>query len=63
MCRTRLNETLWRKLPTLWIIPDPMWRRIQPVLPDEKAPGTPGRSCVPFRDVLNGILFVLRTGI
>lgn len=50
------------QLPTLWTIPDPLWKRIKTVLPREKPPGTPGRPPVPFRLVLNGILYVLRTG-
>lgn len=62
MCRNQLYKTLWRKLPTLWKVPDPMWQRIKQVLPKEKPPGTPGRPCLPFRRVLDGILFVLRTG-
>src|SRR4051794_30357803 len=31
-------------------------------LPAQKEPGTPGRPLVPFRKVIDGILFVLRTG-
>lgn len=50
------------QLGTLWEIPDAMWERIEPLLPEEKVPGTPGRPPVPFRTVLNGILHVLRTG-
>ena len=40
-----------------------MWKEIRLILPPEKKPGTPGRPPVPFRTVLDGILFVLRTGI
>ena len=50
------------RLPTLWRVPDDLWARIQPLLPPEKVPGTPGRPAVPFRKVLDGILYVLRTG-
>jgi transposase len=39
-----------------------MWQKIRPLLGVEKEPGTPGRRPVPFRKVINGILFVLRTG-
>jgi transposase len=48
--------------PTIWHLPDDLWREIEPLLPPEKPPGTPGRPVVPFRQVLDGILFVLRTG-
>jgi len=51
-----------KRLATLWRIPDELWATIQPLLPPEKAPGTPGRPSVPFRKVLDGILYVLRTG-
>ena len=48
--------------PTIWRIPDELWEEGRPVLPPEKAPGSPGRPAVPFRRVLDGILYVLRTG-
>jgi transposase len=48
--------------PTIWRIPDDLWAELQPLLPREKAPGTPGRPAVPYRTVLDGILYVLRTG-
>jgi transposase len=48
--------------PAIWRIPDALWAEIQPLLPPEKARGTPGRPVVPFRTVLDGILHVLRTG-
>lgn len=48
--------------PTIWRLPDDLWTEIQPLLPAEKAPGTPGRPVVPLRQVLDGILHVLRTG-
>ncbi len=63
MCQREYQRELERaQLPTIWTIPDQMWRRIRPLLPPEKEPGTPGRPSVPFRKVINGILFVLRTG-
>lgn len=51
-----------KQLPTIWEVPDAMWERIEPLLPAEKPAGTPGRPVVPFRKVLNGVLYVLRTG-
>lgn len=47
---------------TLWTIPDPLWSMIVRILPSEKASGTPGRPALPHRQVVNGILYVLRTG-
>lgn len=49
-------------LPTITEIPDDLWQKIQPLLPERKMAGAPGRPAVPFRQVLNGILYVLRTG-
>lgn len=63
MCRNLFQQEVQRRqLPTLWEVPDPIWLCIQPLLPAEKAPQTNGRPTIPFRTVLNGILYVLRTG-
>lgn len=43
-------------------IPDDLWKLIEPILPPDKPLGSNGRPRVPNRTVLNGILFVLRTG-
>jgi len=51
-----------RRPRTIWRIPDDLWSQIQPLLPPEKPPGTNGRPVVPFRQVMDGILYVLRTG-
>ncbi len=48
--------------PTVWRIPDDLWAEVHPLLPPEKPAGTRGRPVVPFRRVLDGILYVLRTG-
>ena len=50
------------RLRTIWRIPDELWAELQLLLPPEKPPGTPGRPVVPFRQVLDGVLYVLRTG-
>ena len=47
---------------TLWEVPDGLWEQIERVLPREKRKGSPGRPALPNRQVLNGILFVLRSG-
>ena len=48
--------------PTIWRMPDELWAACRALLPAEKPLGTPGRPVVPFRQVLDGILHVLRTG-
>lgn len=49
-------------LPTITEIPDDLWQKIQPLLPEQKPSGSPGRPAIPFRRVLDGIFYVLRTG-
>lgn len=46
-------------------IDDEMWTLIEPLLPPPKPKREehPGRPRVPYRAALNGILFVLKTGI
>ena len=51
-----------KKLGTIRRIPDDLWKEIQPLLPPEKPSETVGRPQVPFRKVLDGILYALRTG-
>lgn len=47
---------------TLWTIPDDLWCKFAAILPPDKPQGLPGRPALPNRQVLNGILHVLRTG-
>jgi transposase len=49
-------------LPTIKRIPDEIWDEIRMILPPEKPINTIGRPAVSFRNVLEGILYVLRTG-
>ena len=49
-------------LPTVKRIPDEIWDEIRMILPHEKPDNTIGRPAVSFRKVLDGILYVLRTG-
>ncbi len=49
-------------LPTVKRIPDELWDEIRLILPPEKPTNTIGRPAVSFRKVLDGILYVLRTG-
>lgn len=45
-----------------WIVSDGLWERIEPLLPVRPASKT-GPKPLPYRPVLQGILFVLYTGI
>jgi len=63
MCQQQYNQKLEEKqLPTIWEVPDEMWKQIRKLPLGEKKPGSPGRPAIPCRVVLNGILYVLRTG-
>jgi transposase len=47
-----------------WIVSDELWQRIEPLLPKvERRFRFPGRKRLPDREALQGILFVLHTGI
>jgi hypothetical protein len=46
--------------PTIRHIPDNLWNEVKNILPAEKPIETIGRPIVPFRKVLDGILYVLR---
>jgi len=48
--------------PTILKIPDKLWDEIKSIFPKEKPLKTVGRPIVKYRKVLDGILYVLRTG-
>jgi putative transposase len=43
-------------------LPDNLWNEVKNILPAEKPVETIGRPVVPFRKVLDGVLYMLRTG-
>src|SRR6516164_9389359 len=72
------GPVLWRRMPSAsvvklggvpmavapWIVSDELWERIEPLLPKvERRFRYPGRKRLPDRQALQGILFVLHTGI
>ena len=47
-----------------WVVSDALWERVEPLLPKvERRFRYPGRRRLPDRQALQGILFVLHTGI
>ncbi len=50
------------KHPTILKIPDELWDEIKSILPKENPLKTVGRPIVRSRKVIDGILYVLRTG-
>lgn len=51
-----------KKSAPLWRVPDELWDRIEPLLPKYRASKQGGRPRADQRQVLDGILYVLRTG-
>ena len=51
-----------RGVSKAWRIPDELWDRVEPLLPRVRRYRKGGRPVVPFRQVMDGIFYVLRTG-
>ena len=45
------------------LVPDDLWTRIEPLLPEEPPKPTGGRPRIPDRACLTGIIFVLKSNI
>ena len=56
------NNKTKRYVRTITLIPNDLWNEIKNILPNEKPENTIGRPIIPFRKVLDDIIFVLRTG-
>lgn len=59
----RTKRVVVLPLPTIWEIPDELWERVLPILckfwPRKKT----GRPVARWRNALNGIIFILRSGL
>src|SRR5438128_1852703 len=51
-----------KPMPTIWRIPDELWFIVRTVLPAEELRRSRGRPWIESRRVLDGVLYVLRTG-
>jgi len=51
-----------KHLPKIRHIPGDLWNEVKNILPAEKQIETIGRPIVPFRKVLDGVLYVLGIG-
>ena len=56
-----LNRQKSKNVTTITKISDELWNMICNLLPDEKPNNTIGRPAVPFRKIMNGIPYILRT--
>ena len=57
-----INRQKSKNVSTITTISDELWGKISDIFPKEKPRYTVGRPIIPSRKVLNGILYVLRTG-
>src|SRR5258706_15621561 len=51
-----------RRRATIWRIPEELWVLVKAVLPAQEFLPSGGRPWIPPRQVLDGVLYVLRTG-
>lgn len=51
-----------KSLPTVWRVPDELWKRIAPVLDERDPPKPTGRPRIDAREALDAILFRMRSG-
>src|SRR5215210_5198438 len=51
-----------KPLPTIWRVPDEMWKLIEPILLEYDPPAKTGRKRISQRAALNALIFRLRSG-
>jgi transposase len=51
-----------KQIAEAWRIPDELWQEIEPLLPKRRRRRKGGRPPLPYRQVADGIFYVLRTG-
>ena len=56
------NHNKDKNKPTITKISDKLWDRLSALLPKEKPNNTIGRPAIPFRKIMDDIVYVLRTG-
>ena len=52
-----------KPLPTIWEVPDELWERIEPILMRRYPPARTGRPRADLRQVLNAIIYRMRSGV
>ena len=59
MARTKRKV---KPLPTIWRVPDELWKMIKPVLDNLDPPAPTGRKRTDQRSAMDGIIYQMRTG-
>jgi putative transposase len=49
-------------LETIWVLPDELWERLEPILLKHYPPARTGRPRVDLRRVVDGVIFRMRSG-
>ncbi|MCG3200020.1 MAG: hypothetical protein GHCLOJNM_04549 [bacterium] len=60
MSRRRKVEVV--PLKTIWTVPDAVWAILKPILDEHYPKAKTGRPRIDFRQALNGIIFIARSG-
>ena len=58
-----VEPTPARVQPTIWELPDDLWRRVEPVLGHHYPPAARGRPRTDLRRVLDGVIYRMRSGV
>src|SRR5215218_5319434 len=56
------NSNQKKPLPTIWRVPDELWKIIEPILQEQDPPKSTGRPRVDQRAALDAIIFRMRSG-
>lgn len=51
-----------KTLPTIWNVPDELWKKIEPIIAEIDPPKATGRKRKDARAILDAIIYRLRTG-
>ena len=51
-----------KQVAEAWRLPEELWQKIEPLLPKRRRSRKGGRPPLPYRRVVDGIFYVLRTG-
>jgi transposase len=62
MVRAKRRRKVRKPLGTIWEVPEPLWQRVEPILKEFWPRKPTGRRPANWRQILNGIIFRMRTG-